>query len=153
MKFSFETLSKSEYKSGSHLIDFSEMESEQSAALAEGRLLCVFGAPAEVSENYENSFNYYIRATAEDGRAVVLNVYGAGIVSIGADSQDEFALQAANALIEHVNSAAPKDYQRTVYYLDFQIQIDISVKNGQVSVSTSEISEEKALELFNEWYN
>lgn len=65
---------------------------------------------------------------------------------------DEFTKQAATALIEYVNSAEPTNYQRTVYYLDFDLQIDISVQNGEVSVAHCQISEEKSSELFEKFY-
>ena len=82
----------------------------------------------------------------------MLNVYSAGIVHIGAAESDDFTLQAANALIEYVNAAEPTDYQRTVYYLDFMLQMDISVKNGKATVSQSQISQEKMLELYAKFY-
>ncbi len=152
MEFKFEAIDFSEYEGGSYLMDFGEMVSEEDAAIVEGKLLTVFGAPAVVSDNYENSFNYIIRATANDGRATVLNVYNVGVVHIGALTEDEFTLQAANALVKYVNSAKPTDYERTVYYLDFDLQIDISVKDGKVKIGQSQISEEKASELINKWY-
>ena len=152
MNFKFETLDLSEYTGGSYLMDFGEMVSQEDAAIVEGKLLTVFGEPVDVSKNYENSFNYIIRATADDGSTAILNVYGMGVVHIGASQEDDFTVQAANALVEYVNSAKPTDYQRTVYYLDIDLQIDISVKNGNVTISYSQISEEKASELFEEFY-
>ena len=65
---------------------------------------------------------------------------------------DEFTKQAATALIEYVNSAEPTNYQRTVYYLDFDLQIDISVQNEEVSVAHCQISEEKSSELFEKFH-
>ena len=56
------------------------------------------------------------------------------------------------ALIAHVNAAVPTDYERTVYYLDYNLQVDISVKDGAATVAYSEISEEKADELFEKFY-
>ena len=152
MDFTFESLDFSEYPGGSYLMDFGEMGSQEDAALVEGKLLTVFGAPAETSNNYENSFNYVIRATSNDGRTAVLNVYGMGVVHIGADEKDDFTVQAANALFEYVNAAKPTDYARTVYYLDFDMQIDIQVKNGRVTFGQSQLSEEKIAELVKEWY-
>ncbi len=152
MKFKFESLDSLEYFHGSYLMDFSENESQRESAIDEGKLLTVFGSPALVSENYENSFNYFIRVTAEDGRSVILNVYNVGVVHIGATDKDPFTVQAAKALIEYVNSAKPADYSRTVYYLDCDVQIDISVKNGNVTIYTSEISSTKSDELFEKFY-
>lgn len=152
MSFKFESLDISEFPGGSYLMDFGKMESQEDAAIAEGKLLTVFGSPADVSENYENSFNYVIRATADDGRTVILNVYGMGVVHIGALEDDIFTQQAATALVEYVNLAEPTNYQRTVYYLDFNLQISISVQDGMVTISHCQISEEKSSELFEKFY-
>ena len=152
MDFEFQALDLSEYTGGSYLMDFGEMTSEEDAALVEGKLLTVFGAPADVSDNYENSFNYVIRATADNGESVILTVYGMGVVHIGAEQQNDFAQKAASALTEYVNAFAPADYSRTVYYLDFDMQIDIQVKGGKATISQSQISQEKANELFDKFY-
>ncbi|MBE6553877.1 MAG: hypothetical protein E7666_05990 [Ruminococcaceae bacterium] len=152
MQFHFESLDFSEYSGGSYLMDFGEISSQEEAAIIEGKLLTAFGNPAETSENYENSFNYVIRATANDGRSIVLNVYGMGVVHIGASQSDEITMQAAKALVEYVNAFQPTDYERTVYYLDFMMQLDIQVKAGKVTFGQFPISEEKAGELFSKWY-
>ena len=153
MNFNFESLQDTDLLAGSsYFMDFGEMHSQEDAAIAEGKLLAAFGKPAHIGENYENSFNYVIQATANDGKAVILSVYGMGVIHIGAAQQDDFAADAAAALIEYVNTFAPADYERTVYYLDFNLQIDIQVKNGNVTLKQSGISEEKAAELFGKWY-
>ena len=152
MKFLFESMESAAEYAGSYLMEFGDMESEEDAAIVEGKLLTVFGTPTEVSDNYENSFNYYIRATAEDGRVVMLNIYNQGVIHIGASEEDDLTVQAANALIEYVNAAEVTDYQKTVYYADFCIEINITVKNGKFSSSVLPISEEKMGELFKKWY-
>ena len=153
MKFNFESLQDTDLIGGSsYFMDFGEMNSQKDAAIAEGKLLSAFGNPALTSENYENSFNYIIRATADNGESVILTVYGMGVVHIGAERQDAFAQKAASALIEYVNAFAPADYSRTIYYLDFDMQIDIQVKGGKAIISQSQISEEKLNELINDWY-
>lgn len=153
MKFTFESLQDENLMGGSsYLMDFGEMASQEDAAIVEGKLLSAFGQPEYMSEDYENSFNYIIRATAEGGESVILTVYGTGVVHIGAEQQNDFAESAAAALIEHVNAFSPSDYSRTVYYLDFDLQIDIQVKNGKATISQSQISEEKSNELFEKFY-
>ena len=153
MKFTFQSLQDDNLIGGSsYFMDFGEMNSQEDAAIAEGKLLSAFGDPEFTSENYENSFNYIIRATAEEGDSVMLTVYGMGVVHIGADRRDDFAQKAASALIEYVNSFLPADYSRTVYYLDYDLQIDIQVKNGRVTIEESQISEEKSSELFDKFY-
>lgn len=153
MKFTFEALQDDALIGGSsYFMDFGIMESQKDAAIAEGRLLSAFGEPAFTSENYENSFIYIIRATAEGGESVMLSVYGTGVVHIGSEQQDEFAEKAASALVEYVNSFAPTDYSRTVYYLDCDLQLDIQVKNGKVTLDQSELSAEKFAELSDKWY-
>ncbi len=153
MDFRFESLKDCNLINGSsYFMDFGVMETEEDAAIVQGKLLTVFGEPASTSENYEDSFDYVIRATAEDGRSVILSVYNVGMVHIGAIQQDDFAAKAASALIEYVNAAEPTDFESTVYYLDFFIRIDISLKDGKVTQVSSEISEEKVQELVDKWY-
>ena len=153
MKYTFESLQDENLMSGSsYFMDFGEMNSQEDAAIAEGKLFSAFGHPQYTSENYENSFNYIIRATADDGESVILTVYGMGVVHIGAEQQNDVAQKAAMALIEYVNAFSPSDYSRTVYYLDFDLQIDIQVKNGKATIAQSQISEDKAKELFDKFY-
>ena len=153
MKFTFESLQDKSLVVGSvYFMDFGEMESQEDAAIAEGKLLSAFGQPEYTSENYENSFNYIIRATADNGESVILTVYGMGVVHIGAEQQNDFAQKAASALIEYVNAFEPSDYSRTVYYLDFALQIDIQVKNGEVTIEQSQMSEEKISEIISKLY-
>ena len=153
MNFKFETLQDLSLIGGSsYFMDFGEMNSQEDAAITEGKLISAFGAPEFTSENYEDSFNYIIRATDDDGKSVILTVYGAGVIHIGSDQQDIFAKKAASALIEYVNAFAPADYRRTVYYLDYELQIDIHVKDGKATINQSQISEAKVNELINEWY-
>ena len=125
MKFKFESIQDTDLIGGSsYFMDFGEMNSQEDAAIVEGKLLSAFGQPEFTSENYADSFNYIIRATSESGESVILTVYGMGVVHIGSDQQDIFAKNAASALIEYVNTFTPADYSRTVYYLDFDLQID-----------------------------
>ena len=153
MKYTFESLQDENLMGcSSYFMDFGEMESQEDAAIAEGKLLSAFGQPEYTSENYENSFSYFIRATANDGRSVMLEVYGMGVVHIGASQSDEITMQAAKALVEYVNAFKPTDYERTVYYLDFDLQIDIQVKNGKATIEQSQISQDKANELFDKFY-
>lgn len=153
MQFTFESLNNAEPAQGSsYMMDFGEANSTKQAALVEARLLTVFGEPVYTSQNMENSFEYVIKAMSDTGRSVILTVYNVGIVHIGCELQDSFARDAADALIAYVNAATPTDYERTVYYLDFAAQIDICVKNGQVTLENSEISEEKCEALFKEWF-
>lgn len=153
MGFKFEALQDLDLIGGtSYLMDFGIVKTQEDAAIAEGKLLSAFGEPEYTSENYENTFNYVIQATSSDGRSVVLSVYGMGVVHIGSAQKDDFATEAATALIEYVYAFAPVDYERTVYYLDYDLQIDIQVENGKVTIDRSQISEEKATELFNKWY-
>ncbi|MBQ7343756.1 MAG: hypothetical protein IJW53_03210 [Clostridia bacterium] len=153
MKFKFESLQDFDLIGGSsYFMDFGEMNSQEDAAIAEGKLLSAFGQPEYSSENFENSFNYIIRATLDDEQSVILTVYSVGVVHIGADLQDDFAKEAASALIEYVNTFTPADYSRTVYYLDYNLQIDIQVKRGKATIVQSQISEEKANELFDKLF-
>lgn len=154
MKFTFEALQDDRLIGGSsYFMDFGVMETQEDAAIAEGKLRSAFGDPAFASENAENSFNYIVRATADNGDCVVLSVYGMGVIHIGAARQDGFAQEAATALIGYVDSFSAADYSRTVYYLDYDLKIDIQVKNGKAAIVQSQMPEEKATELVCEWYS
>ncbi|MBQ8496024.1 MAG: hypothetical protein IJ489_01020 [Clostridia bacterium] len=147
MNFKFESLQDNSLIQGSsYFMDFGNQEvmTTEETAILEGKLRAVFGEPWYQSENSENSISYIIKATDADKKSVILEVYNVGMFHIGAPEQDGFAKQAAEALIAYVNAAEPCDYERTIYYLDFFLQMDISVKNGVATVEESEISDEKA---------
>jgi len=65
------------------------MNSQEDAAIAEGKLLSAFGEPKYVSDNYEDSFIYIIRAISDNEKSVILTVYGTGVVHIGASQNKE----------------------------------------------------------------
>lgn len=153
MQFEFESIYDTELIIGSYyFMDFTRVFSLEASAIAEGKLLSAFGQPEYTSENFEDSFNYIIRATADSGESVILTVYNVGVVHIGAIRRDEFAKKAAKALIQYVNSFAPSDFSRTLYYLDAGLQAYIQVKDGKVTVEESPIPEHKIDELIDEWY-
>jgi hypothetical protein len=155
MNFKFESLKDLNLINGtSYFMDFGEAYSAEYAAIVEGKLLSAFGEPARKSENYEGSFDYVIRATADDGNSVILAVYGMGDVHIGADNslQEDFVRNAAYALIEHVNAFEPTDFSRTVYYSDFNVKIDIQVKDGVATIHSSKASGFKIFEILIKWF-
>ncbi len=152
MAFTFEALQDIDLMQGSYFMDFDLDSNEVQTALTEGKLRAVFGEPVYESENYENSLNYIVKATAADGTTRILTVYNMGVIHIGAEVQDATARAAAKELIAYVNAAHPADYERTVYYLDFDVQLDIAVKDGVATVRPSEMSEEKMQELIMQWY-
>ncbi|MBQ7669182.1 MAG: hypothetical protein IJS45_00505 [Clostridia bacterium] len=154
LQFNFESSDNLELLGGTHgLMPFSGAGTTKDAAIAEGKLLSAFGDPVLSSEDAENSFNYIIIASTDDGRNCVLTVYGiGGTIHIGAKDQADFVYKAADALCEYVNAFEPTDYKRTTYYLDFGVQIDISVRGGIASVTESEIPELKLDELFKKFY-
>lgn len=153
MNLKFESLQDISLMPGGYFMDFDGIIAQRDTALIEGKLITAFGIAPWQSENYENSFNYIIKATADDGKSVIFSVYNMGVIHIGCDQQDDFAEEAAVALINYIKSLEPTNYERTVYYLDFNLQLNIAVQNGEVTINQSEIPEEKALELFNKWYN
>ncbi|MDD5923314.1 MAG: hypothetical protein PUC88_00805 [Clostridia bacterium] len=152
MKFEFEAINDLHAVYSSYIMDFGTQESQEDAAITEGKLLTAFGKPIHTSENYENSFEYVIKATSSDGQTVLLSVYGMGVVHIGAKGEDDFTKKAANALVDYVEEFPPADYEHTLYYLDFDLKMDIQVKDGKVSIEESQIPADKSMELFNEWY-
>ena len=152
MKFTFEIIPDEFANMTSWQMDYPGSDSMEATALIEGQLLTVFGQPSWVSENMENSFQYVFKATAEDGQEVIFTVYNVGVIHIGAKEKTALLEEAVNALAWEVSQAKPTDYARTVYYLDTFDRIDIEVKDGKVTIKSSEISEEKADELFDKWY-
>ena len=155
MNFKFESLQDNSLIQGSSFfMEFgnADVMTMEETAILEGKLRTVFGEPWYQSENAENSISYIIKATDIDGKSVILEVYNSGMIHIGSSQKDGFAKKAANALIDYVNAAEPCDYERTVYYLDYYIQMDISVKNGVATVKQTEISIEKSDELFDKWW-
>lgn len=153
MKFTFEALQDSRLMDGSaYFMTFGAMNSQQDAAIVEGKLLTAFGKPLFVRDSYEDSFEYIIRATSEDGDSVILTVYGMGMVHIGAQRQDDYAQRAAEALIEYVSTFAPTDFSRTLYYPDAELQIDIEVKDGVATVTQSPMARSKLKEFFKSFF-
>jgi len=149
-KFTFESSQDLDLIGGtSYLADFNGAASTKDSAIIEGKLLSAFGEPAYSSENCESSFIYVIIAKADDGGSAVLSVYGTGgTIHIGSEENDEFTVNAADSLAEYVNSFEPADYSRTVYYLDFDLKIDISVSGGEAHISQSQLSEEESSAIF-----
>ena len=85
MDFKFESLPDRKLINGSaYLMDFGAMSSQEDAAIAEGKLLSAFGKPTSNGKSYENSLEYIIHATAENGESVILSVYSVGVIHIGA---------------------------------------------------------------------
>lgn len=155
MDFKFESLHEDGVLGfSSYFMDFGNQEvmTTEETAILEGKLRAVFGEPWYQSENFENSISYIIKATNTDGKSVIFEVYNVGMFHVGASEQDSFTKTAAEALFAYVNAAEPCDYERTIYYLDFNLQVDISVKNGVATVEESEISDEKADALSDEWW-
>lgn len=153
MNFIFETLSDLDLINGSYYIaDFGKQEDQNETAVLEGKLITAFGAPAAISDNYENSFDYVIKATAEDGRSVVLVVYNVGQIHIGAKDKDDFTMSAAQALVDYVSVVHPTDYERVLYYMDFFLRINIKVTDGVAEVNYTELNEEEIKELEKRWY-
>lgn len=153
MRFTFEALQDLNLLTGSsYFMDFGN-ETTEDAILSEGKLLTVFGEPAFKSDNYENAFDYVIRATDETGKSVILSVYSVGLVHIGASQKDDFAKEAAEALIAYVSAAEPSDFTHTVHYLDFGMRLDISLQNQKISVEETELSEEEVEAIFAKWFS
>ena len=138
----------------SYFMDFGDEEvmTMEETAILEGKLRAAFGEPSYESENYENSISYIIKVTEPNGQNVILEVYNAGMLHIGTPKKNDLAKTAAQHVIAYVKMCEPVDYEKTVYYLDYDLQIDISVKNGIATVEQSEISDEKASELAEEWW-
>lgn len=153
MYFKFESLKdRSLINGSSFFMEFGKMKRQEDAAIIEGRLLSAFGQPATTSTNYEDAFNYVIRATADNGESVILSVYSAGPIHIGSHKKDNLAKEAANALIKYVSSFDPTDYKRTIYYYDFCLKLDITVENGKATIISSQIPEEGLTDLMGKMF-
>lgn len=153
MRFTFETVDDHSLIIGtSCLMDFGENCVGEGAALIEGKLLTVFGEPYSISDDEENGFEYIIKATSEAGEVTYISVYSTSGVHIGGDGED-LSLDAAYALVDYVNSAEPSDFERIRYYMDFGVKITTVVKDGNVSMKSSFLSDNEIDEIYSRWNN
>ena len=138
----------------SYFMNFGDKEvmTTEETAIWEGKLRAAFGEPSFESENYENSISYILKVTESNGQTVILEIYNVGMLHIGTSEKNDFAKTAAAHVIAYVEMCEPLDYEKTLYYLDYDLQMDISVKNGVATVQKSIISEEKAGELAAQWW-
>ena len=97
-----------------------------------GKLLAVFGEPAETSKSLESAYLYVVTAKGEDGSDYVLSVYeGPTGPAIGGK---KMACEAAQELKKYIESAQPMDYEYEGYYFDGPTKVHRGVANGKAFI-------------------
>lgn len=146
-EYSFNALDTDYHLSGSCHI----REVEIDTPLFYGKCRTLFGVPVYESENLENQFTYCIEYTSNSGKSGVLSLYsGPSGPAVGGfpSMTDE---DAVDALIKLLEDAKPSDYDYSGYYLDFEIKVDMGVKDGKPykRVTELDLSPEEMEKLFN----
>ena len=132
-----------------NIVDFSPGYSEAVAKL-HGQLLAVFGEAAYTTKSLENVYCYIIIATGEDGSEHILSLYeGPSGPAIGGENSAD---DAAKALIKHIKSVQPMDYEYEGYYFDGPTKVHRGIKNGEVFYSEVEMSLEEFDQAYKEVY-
>ncbi len=138
----FEAVSENEnYKyGGSKICEICGGMDGDGEALVYGQLQKLFGKPVFESENFEEWYNYYIKATDENGKEYYLEAYfGPTGSAVGGSGDDEETVEAANALVKYIKSAETVDYEAKSVYEDFDVEVIMGVKNGTPYSSEREL--------------
>ncbi|MGN0669694.1 MAG: hypothetical protein ACI4JZ_04010 [Oscillospiraceae bacterium] len=97
-----------------------------------GQVLSRFGEPDYTTEDNENLFSKAVSAEDKDGNVIYFDVYyGSSGPAIGGDVRDEESRKAADALVEYIMSAEPKDFEYTSVYEDFGVTVRMGVESGK----------------------
>ncbi|MBP5609558.1 MAG: hypothetical protein J6X66_14995 [Lachnospiraceae bacterium] len=106
-----------------------------------GQLKRLFGAPAFITENMENQYQYYILAIDENGKTYHLSAYsGPSGPSIGGNVTDMKLIEAAKVLAGYIRDADTEDYDYSGYYMDANLKINCGIKDGKVYCTTKKLS-------------
>ena len=106
-----------------------------------GKLKKSFGEPAFLTDNLEEQFEYFIKATNEKGDHLILEVYsGSSGPAIGGlrDHSSEVAARELALFIQQLKSFVDYDYEG--YYLDGPCKVRCGIKDGEPYWDESEIS-------------
>jgi hypothetical protein len=96
-----------------------------------GALLRLFGPPSATSSLADESFNYMIEATDEEGSKWVLTAYdGPSGPAIGGNRDAEGIMQVVDALVELIESTPPADFEATVYDDDLDWTVTYGCRDG-----------------------
>jgi len=121
---------------------------EEKYALFLGKMITLFGKPDDLSDDWENMYNYEIAAEDEDGKKLFIMIYhGSGGPSyciprhdISEDVRDIY-VEMAKELVAYIESAEPADYVHKSVYYDVGVKITYTVKYGVARVD-SELPED-----------
>ena len=132
---------------GEWIYDVGEVSGEDEFALFLGKVIACFGMNDSLSSDWENMYSYPIIAENEQGEELLIEIYhgpGGPSYSIPIDLKDdeekEKYEQAAKALVDHIQSSEPADYELETVYEDIPVNVKYSVKNG-VAKAESEFPE------------
>lgn len=116
--------------------------SENNYALFLGRMITLFGKPDNLSEDWENMYNYDVIAEDEQGNRFLVEIYhGAGGPSVALPiERDNIDItpyeQASKELVELIMNTEPSDYEWESVYEDIPVNIKYIVKDGKAKVES-----------------
>lgn len=121
---------------------------EETYALFYGKMRTLFGAPNEESEDWENMYTYFLKATDGTHTLYPFVYHGSGGSSIATpiegDDLDAYA-QAKADLLDLIRQAEPADYVWQGVYEDIPVNTTYTVKDGKATV-TSDFGEDFDME-------
>ncbi|MBE0339009.1 hypothetical protein E0698_21870 [Paenibacillus sp. 23TSA30-6] len=92
---------------------------EETVAQFRGALITLFGKPQRTSKNFEDAYEYIIKATNPDGQSWILTAYeGPGGPAIGGDTKKESVEEVAQDLLNLIEATKPADFEDVGYYED-----------------------------------
>ena len=109
-----------------------------------GILRNLFGEPLYETEDYENAYEYVIRAT-DEFRNITLyfSVFqGPSGCAIGAGERTMDMIQAVTEFMQLLKSIKPIDYMYEGTYMDAFVRIKFGIQNGQVIYEECDLEEE-----------
>lgn len=92
---------------------------EETVAQFRGALITLFGEPQRTSENFEEAYEYIIKATDPNGQSWILTAYeGPGGPAIGGDTEKESIEEVAQDLLNLIEATRPANFEDVGYYED-----------------------------------
>ena len=118
-------------------------DGERAYALFLGKCIALFGMPENLSEDWENMYDYFITAEDENGVVLTFNIYhgsgGPSYTEYKGDS-DRFD-EIFREFMALIDKTVPADYVHESVYYDIPANVKYTVKDGKAYVET-EIDED-----------
>ena len=116
---------------------------EGTYALFLGKVITLFGKPADLNDDWENMYNCDIVAEDEQGKKLFIIIYhGSGGPSYCipresvSDDVRQIYLDMAKELVAYIESAQPADYVHESVYYDIPANLTYIVKDGKATVKS-----------------